>query len=217
MVTTYNPANSDIRKFIHKNWNIIENTEELAEIFPEKPLLGFRRLPNLRNLLTSNTVTYPPANKHSIKLLPPVGTRLGRCTYCPLLKKVSEFKSTHKGKTHKCVNLPEKHRLNCEIYNVVHLITCDRCQRQYTGESGRPVRKWIYEHIASVKNSEKIITPVSKHFSTNNHSHKDIKFSVIQWLGNQNDPEITIKRRAAENSLIWYIPTVAPIGINQFI
>ena len=154
----------------------------------------------------------PPASKHSIKILPPVCTRLAKCTYCPILRKMSEFKSTHTGKTHKCVNLPEKHRITCEIYNVVYLITCDRCQTQYTGESGRPIRKRIYEHIASVKNIEKIITPVS-----NNHSHKDMKCSVIQWLGNQNDSEMTIKRRSAENNFIWNIPTVAPIGINQFI
>ena len=54
-------------------------------------------------------------------------------------------------------------------------------------------------------------------FSSTNHSYKNLKFSVMQWLGNKNDPEITIKRRVVDNSFIWNIPTVAPIGINQFI
>ena len=88
---------------------------------------------------------------------------------------------------------------------------------QYTGESKRGFRKRIYEHIGSAKNSSKLVTPVSKHFSTGNHSYKQMKFSVIQWLGNKNNPEMTAKRRAVENSFIWNIPTVAPIGINQFI
>ena len=218
MVTTYNPSNPDIKKFIHQNWNIIENTEELSNIFPNKPLIGFRRLPNLRNQLTSNTISYPPKqNMVQTKSLPPVCTRLGKCTYCPLIQKLDQFRSKHTGRIHKTKNLPPPHRITCEIYNIVYIIQCARCQMQYTGESSRGYRHRIYEHIASVKKSNKIITPVSKHFSTNQHSHKDMRFSVVQWLGNRNDPEMTTIRRQAESQLIWDIPTVAPIGINQFV
>ena len=217
LVTTYNPGNPNIRKFIHQNWNIIENTEELNNIFPEKPLIGFRRLPNLRNMLTSNTIAYPPTQKQSIKELPPVCTRLGKCTYCPLIQKRDSFSSNYTKTVHKTINLPPKHRLTCEIYNIIYLIECTKCNKQYVGETSRQFRKRIYEHIASAKNSNKIITPVSKHFSTKNHSYKNMQFSVIQWLGNENNPNMTVKRKAVENSYIWNIPTVAPIGINQFI
>ena len=168
-------------------------------------------------MLTSNTVRYPPAQKQTLNELPPVCTRLGRCTYCPMIHKIEHFYSTHTRTKHNTINLPDKHRITCELYNLVYLISCTKCKKQYIGETSRQFRKRIYEHIASVKNSNKIITPVSKHFSTHNHSHKHMKFSVIQWLGNRNDPEMTIKRRKAENSFIWNIPTVAPIGINQFI
>ena len=167
--------------------------------------------------MTSNTVTYAPKNKNVISELPPVCSRLAKCTYCPLINKQYEFTSTHTGKTHKLKTLPEKHRITCEIYNIVYLIECSKCKKQYIGETSRQFRKRIYEHIASAKNSEKIVTPVSKHFSSENHSFKHMKFSVVQWLGNRNDPEMTIKRRLVENRFIWNIPTVAPIGINQFI
>ena len=100
---------------------------------------------------------------------------------------------------------------------MVYLIECSQCQAQYCGESGHPIRRRIYEHIASAKNSSKIVTPVSKHFSSDKHSDKNMKFSIIQWLGNKNDLEMTKKRRSVENGYIWNIPTVAPIGINQFI
>ena len=130
MVTTYNPANPDIKGFIHNNWNIIENTEDLQPIFPNKPLIGFRRLPNLRSQLTSNTIKYPAepekANKQE---LPPVCTRLGKCTYCPLINKITEFTSTHTGNKFKTKDLPPPHRLTCEIYNIVYIIKCRRCQK----------------------------------------------------------------------------------------
>ena len=52
MVTKYNPRNPNIRGFIHNNWNIIEHSNDCVHTFSDKPIVGFRRLPNLRDLLT---------------------------------------------------------------------------------------------------------------------------------------------------------------------
>ena len=56
-VTTYNPAKPDIKGFIHNNWNIIEHSNDCASTFQHKPLIGFKRLPNLRNLLTKAEIS----------------------------------------------------------------------------------------------------------------------------------------------------------------
>ena len=121
LVTTYNPRNPNISQIIRNNWNIIENTEDLQQIFPNKPLIGYRRLPNLRDILTSNKISWPPKEiKTNNSKLPPVCTRLGKCTYCPRLHKINAFHSTHTKRIHKCTNLPEKHRITCEIYNIPH-------------------------------------------------------------------------------------------------
>ena len=60
MVTKFNPRNPQIGPLIKDNRNIIQNAEELTQIFKTKPLVGYRRLPNLKDLLTSSTITYPP-------------------------------------------------------------------------------------------------------------------------------------------------------------
>ena len=60
MVIQFNPQNPMIKNFIRINWNIIEHCEELKKIFPQKTLIGFRRLPNLRDILTSNKISFPP-------------------------------------------------------------------------------------------------------------------------------------------------------------
>ena len=60
MVTKFSPKNPNVSKFIRDNWNIIQNMEELKQIFPEKPFMGFRRLPYLRDKLTSAKIRYPP-------------------------------------------------------------------------------------------------------------------------------------------------------------
>ena len=218
LVTTFNPRNPNISRIIRDNWNIIENTEDLQKIFPDKPLIGYRRLPNLRDILTSNTISYPPKKaRQSISSLPPVCTRLAKCTYCPKLHKVTIFISTHTDSTHQCRNLPPKHRITCEIYNIIYLIHCTKCNKQYIGETGRPFRKRIYEHIASVKNPNKISTPVSRHFTAEDHSYKHMRFSVVQWLGNKTGPDCMSNRRKLELKYIWDIPTIAPLGINQYV
>ena len=84
MVTNFSPKNLHISKLIRDNWNIIQNTEELKTIFPDPPIMGYRRLPNLRDLLTSARITFPPIEKPiKPRMMTPVCTRLGKCTYCP--------------------------------------------------------------------------------------------------------------------------------------
>ena len=60
-------------------------------------------------------------------------------------------------------------------------------------------------------------TPVSKHVHSENHSHKHMKFSVIQWSGTEINPQTKNKCRAIEMDFIWDVPTINPIGINEFV
>ena len=114
---------------------------------------------------------------------PKICTRLGKCTYCPKLHKINLFKSHHIGNTgNKCLNLPRPLWLTCEITNIIYLIECTKCGMQYIGETGRVFRQRIYKHIASVKKRKNFETPVSKHFHLEDHSHMNMRFSVIQWL-----------------------------------
>ena len=44
MVTTFNPANPDIKGFIHNNWNIIKHSNDCASTFQIKPLIDFKKI-----------------------------------------------------------------------------------------------------------------------------------------------------------------------------
>ena len=115
-----------------------------------KLLIGFRRLPNLKDIFTSNKISYPPITTPFKADRPTICTRLGKCTYCPLMHKINTLTSHHTGATHKCVNLPKPVLITCEISNIIHLIECKLCGKQYIGETGRPFRQKMYEHIFSV-------------------------------------------------------------------
>ena len=51
MVTTHNPNNPNIHRFIHINWNIIEHSNDCVHTFSEKAIIGFKRIPNISDLV----------------------------------------------------------------------------------------------------------------------------------------------------------------------
>ena len=214
MVTNYNPSNPTFKQIIHKNWNIISNSPDCGPISKEKPIVGFRRLPNLHDILTNACTTYPPTQREIPKIHNPICTRLGKCTYCPLLKKMTVVKCNFTHKSFKTFDLP-KH-VTCELNNVIYLITCTKCQKQYVGETCRALSLRMYEHKHTVqKNGQD--TPVSRHFKSDGHNHKHMQFSVQKWCTPKFDGTKTSKRRRIDLSWIFKLHSLAPIGINQFV
>ena len=150
--------------------------------------MGFRRLPNLRDILTSSTISYPPKLTTDAKpsLHIPVCTRLGKCTYCPKIRKAEQITSVHTKQVFKCKSLPPKHKVTCELSNVIYIINCNKCGLQYIGETKRPFRNRMYEHQNSVQKFQpEKSTPVSRHFTQKNHSVKNMEFTSFNGWGIQ--------------------------------
>ena len=147
MVTNYNPTNPDIKKLIHGNWNIITNSQDCDTLFPDKPILGFRRLRNFRDQLISARIDYPPQETAKPVPKPKICTRLGKCKYCPLIKKSEYSINTQK----KSFRLKICLRIWREISNIIYTIQCSLCQMAYIGETGQEFTKRMYEHLSVKK------------------------------------------------------------------
>ena len=215
MVTNFNPMNPNIKEIIHRNWNIISNSPDCSHIFTDKPLIGFRRLPNLREYLTKATIQYPPLPIMEKKPHTPVCIRLGRCKYCPLIKKMDSITCNFTKKSYQPIDLP-KH-ITCELSNIIYLISCTKCNKHYVGETCRAFRMRMYEHKSSVSKDSKKSTPVSRHFSSDGHSQKHMQFSVLEWCTPKFESDNTSKRRRIELCWIFKLHSLSPIGINQFV
>jgi hypothetical protein len=88
---------------------------------------------------------------------------------------------------------------------------------QYIGETSRPIRQRIYEHLYSITKNDTKPTPVSKHFHQAHHNPNDLSFSIIEdcnLLNCNNDPDALRKRRAL---LDLGSKTAHPYGINMAI
>ena len=208
MVTNYNPRKPDIRNLILPNWNIISNGTDCGNLFPKPPILGYRQLPNLRDLITNAEINYPEETNQDTGYKPKSCMRLGKCTYCPLIKKPSEATCNFTNTTYRCINLPK--RITCEINNIIYLITCSKCNMVYVGETCREFRNGYYEHRNSVlKPKLSRSTPVSRHFTSDNHRVSTwsstfhlrqsqslyMEFSVLEWCTPKFGPNETGLRR----------------------
>jgi hypothetical protein len=69
-----------------------------------------------------------------------------------------------------------------------------------------------------LKMQNKIVTPVSDHFSKNGHNYKDISFQVIERCHNLNNSSDTSQcRKRREMYWIWLLKTVTPLGLNHMV
>ena len=68
---------------------------------------------------------------------------------------------------------------NCHTQNVIYLITCDKCQEQYVGETGNSIHTRAYQHRSDVTVGNKNI-PTVRHFKR--CGRENMKLTVIEKL-----------------------------------
>jgi hypothetical protein len=164
MVTKFNPNNPDIMKIIKRHWNIIQFSDDCHDHFTHNPMLGLRKQPNLNNLLCRAIVRYPPTTTVERKTyFPKFCHRLGQCKYCPKISK-QDLIITSNGRKFYSKYAPKSTTISCELKNITYCITCKKCKMQYIGETCRPIRQRIYEHLYSITKPDTKPTPVSRHF-----------------------------------------------------
>jgi 5-methylcytosine-specific restriction endonuclease McrA len=80
---------------ILRHRNISKYSMVCAENFLQTPIIGNRRTRNLRDTLVKAQLEYPPppAKARWQEIRPTICQRLGKCTYCPRIKKLNTKKN----------------------------------------------------------------------------------------------------------------------------
>ena len=104
-----------------------------------------------------------------------------------------------------------KDKIYCKSTNLVYLITCRLCKKQYVGETGRTLRDRLNDHRSAIKNNKK--TPIAIHFNMLNHSVLDLSIMPIELIKNNNSSAAT--RRLREQYWQLKLNTLFPYGINN--
>jgi len=112
--------------------------------------LPYKEHKNLRNILVSSRFTswYCPS-----KPTHPIGCKRcpnTRSEACNFIIESNSFHSTHNKHTFRL-----KHPFTCKSSNLVYLVTCLKCQKQYIGETGRTLAQRVTDHISCIRLKKK--------------------------------------------------------------
>ena len=194
---TFHPNNLAARNVVLRNFKILQSDPETAPIFPNPPLVSFKRDRNLRNSLVRSSL---PSN------LEPGTFNCSRkvCNTCPFINSKTHIRGPNG-------SYQVNDHFDCTTSNIIYCITCTLCNKLYIGESGRKLGDRFREHLLDVKNKGSDLSkPVARHFNHPCHSHEHMEIcGIYLHLGNNET------RKRKEQRLIFKLGTLAPNGINE--
>lgn len=131
-----------------------------------------------------------------------------RCKTCPFIAKTHFFQSNI---THK--RYPIREQLTCDSTNIIYLISCKKCPKQYVGETKNKLRTRFNAHRSDIKlNRDK---PVANHFNLDDHSIEDLILTPIERIEiDLPEIETTKYRQKREAHWIETLNTARPVGMN---
>ena len=162
--------------------------------------MAYRRPPNLRTLL----VRAQFAQKQQLSYKGNSRCRQVRCKTCWHIQPIKTFKSSVTGKTY-----PIKATANCKTANVVYVIECIKCKKQYVGETENALHIRMNGHRSDIKH-RRLEKPVATHFNSEGHSLEDLSFFVIEQIHREE----ANFRKAKESHWIQTLRSLVPGGLN---
>ena len=141
MYVLYDPRLPSIPAIVNRHYrSMVSNDNHLAEVFPKPPLVAFRRPKNIREMIIKAKVT------SSITRASRTQVGLKKCTNvscitCPYIIPGKVVKS-HASNVRVEVNTA----VTCNTPNVIYCISCNHCDKQYIGETKRPLKDRFAEH-----------------------------------------------------------------------
>ena len=194
LVLTYSQFNTGTKRILLENFEMLLSDPATRTIYPELPLVSYRRDRNLRDyLLHSAERTDSDAGTFAC--------RHPRCLTC-------------RHTTSQTILQSPKHlytirdRFTCQSENVVYSIICRRCGCMFIGETGRRLRERFSEHLRRVRNNSPGF-PVAEHFISASDSLNDIMICGLKRCSGDNT-----RRKKQEMRLIFELGTLKPDGLN---
>ena len=165
----------DIQNIQNKHWRSMKNSDQhLAEVFPEPPMVGYRKQRNLQSFLIKSKVPKPPEKypKRQINGMLKCGKS---CPTCPFIKEGKEIN----------INQNSKWKINgkltCETTNCIYMIQCkkDNCKQRYIGQTMRQLKQRLADHKGYIK-TQVVSQPTGAHFNQPGHCLANMEVTILQ-------------------------------------
>ena len=172
-------------------------------MFPEPPLVAFKRQKNIREFTVRAQVP-PIPNPRPKRIIKGMKIFGKSCPACPYIK---EGKTIKIGQS--TWNITSA--VNCDSFNIKYLIECNKqsCMERYIGQSFRPLKKRLSEHKGYI-NSIFPTQATGEHFNLPGHSMNNVTVTIIEKVKKNNE----CYRRERETILIRKFNTYYK-GLNR--
>ena len=128
MDPSFHPALNSLGKVARRLHPMLTNSEEHREVFPEPPLIAFRRCKNLKDMLDRARLSNEGNRGTNKKGCSRCGK--SRCQVCNVMSNSEHFHSNIDSREYRI-----NYSFNCDSSNVVYLLECTVCGVQYVGSS----------------------------------------------------------------------------------
>ena len=195
-VCDWHPSLSQIPTILKQHYRILESDERMSNIFPEKPLVAYRRPRTTRQHLVRNDILKPEKKPSSTTA----------CGSCKLCKNISERKTLRNSK--KQIQVELKDGGTCRTKYVIYAAICTKCDLIYVGHTGTELRDRFAKHRHDIKKRPDN-TELAEHFHTG-HDDGDMEVLILE-SGIYTEEE----REMREDRWICRLQTLQPTGINK--
>ena len=225
-VSTYNDCTPQLRSVLYDNWNILLRDNTLKEIFPMPPIMSLRKNPSLNNKLVranpmplpelqteclSQTIEAPRGNPIAVGECNISKCNRRTCKLCPMLKTENTVKSTLHRRKHRIYG-----QFSCQTKNIVYLLQCKKCGKQYVGQTVLSFSHRVAKHILTINKNG--TDKLSLHFNNDGHSVRHLSFQPITKV-NTDLPIRQAEKKLQEIESVWInrLGSLQPVGLNYIL
>ena len=104
-----------------------------------------------------------------------------RCVTCPYISKGSMVRSTANN-----FKVDLNTAATCQSNNVIYMIGCLKCDKQYIGETNKTINQRFRQHKGYV-NNRKLNKATGAHFNLLGHSVSDMRITMVEKIYNQDN------------------------------
>ena len=143
LVLTYHPALNKVHKILKKAQRHTIRSPRLGALLPSPFRVPFRNPKTLKDHLVRSKLKIRDSNNEENGIY-----KCGNinCDICNVLYLSNEFQSTVTGKRYH-INF----KLDCNSINVIYLLTCKRCRKQYVGSTVTKFRLRFNQYKSNIK------------------------------------------------------------------
>ena len=154
-ISTYNPNNPNVFPKVREIYRNLQTSKNLGKIFTKHNVFDCKRQPsNLKRLLCSSNFS---TNKPTFKT-----TKCGKCCFCCdyiIEAELFKLKNWHQ-------SFVLKFYFNCETPNLIYVIICNGCNKEYIGQTGGQLKERLSIYRQHIRQPEYKKIEVEKHLGT---------------------------------------------------